>query len=169
MNVAVSVPSPPAPPPEGEGSVVSRCRDFHDKTTVEHDRGAVQTGVWRDQPAGRRTARSAGPERSEGWAEGPQATTPQGRPRRAEQGPLWGCDPRAGCRHPTRGRRHPLRCPIPAHAGPLGQRSGVPSLQGGATSPQGAGQRGVLVPSVARDGPKDHTKPGARLGRQAGV
>ena len=31
MNVAVSVPSPPAPPPEGEGSVVSRLRDFHDK------------------------------------------------------------------------------------------------------------------------------------------
>jgi len=30
MNVAVSVPSPPAPPPEGEGSVVSRLRDFHD-------------------------------------------------------------------------------------------------------------------------------------------
>jgi len=24
-------PSPPAPPPEGEGSVVRRLRDFHDK------------------------------------------------------------------------------------------------------------------------------------------
>ena len=30
MNVAVSVPSPPSPPPEGEGSVMSRLRDFHD-------------------------------------------------------------------------------------------------------------------------------------------
>ena len=28
MNVAVFVPSPPALPPEGEGSVVSRLRDF---------------------------------------------------------------------------------------------------------------------------------------------
>jgi len=39
----------------------------------------------------------------------------------------------------------------------------------GATSLQGAGQHAVQVPSLARDGPQDHTKPGARLGHQAGV
>ncbi len=43
------------------------------------------------------------------------------------------------------------------------------SPQGGATSPQGAGQRVALVPSAARDGPKGHTKPGARTDAKAGV
>ena len=32
--MAMNGPSPPAPPPEGEGSVVSRLRDFHDNLPV---------------------------------------------------------------------------------------------------------------------------------------
>ena|GEM_PF-5863733 len=39
MNVAVSVPSPPAPPPAGEGSVESRLRDFHDKAIATDEVG----------------------------------------------------------------------------------------------------------------------------------
>ena len=49
-------------------------------------------GGWRDQPAGRRTARSAGPECSEGWAYGPHATTPQAvacRASQQSQTPAW--------------------------------------------------------------------------------
>jgi len=41
------------------------------ETAVAHERRAVQTGGRRDQPAGRRAARDAGPERREGWTEEP--------------------------------------------------------------------------------------------------
>ena len=54
MNVAVSVPSPPAPPPEGEGSVESRARDFHGKPVadaeVREDRATKAASILRRQP-----------------------------------------------------------------------------------------------------------------------
>jgi hypothetical protein len=34
MNVTMSVPSPPTPPPEGEGSFEKSLRDFHIKETL---------------------------------------------------------------------------------------------------------------------------------------
>jgi hypothetical protein len=40
---------------------------------LAHARRAHRRADGRDQPAGRRTPRSGGPERSEGWASGPQA------------------------------------------------------------------------------------------------
>jgi len=41
--MAMNGPSPPAPPPEGEGSVVSRLRDFHDKAQVVEQAGRPLT------------------------------------------------------------------------------------------------------------------------------